>query len=313
MTAVAPDRAAGRDGRRVRGVMSRRRLLPLLDVLRGVALTLLALFAACAAVAQPAAGAWRWPVRGEVLTPFARGVDPYARGQHRGVDIAAPMGTVVRSACGGSVSFAGRVASAGRVVSVACGPWSVTYLHLGRLEARRGAHVAAGAALGTVGTSGADRSARAPHLHLGVRRRSDRLGYVDPLAFLGGHDARPGLPPLGAAPSRSRGPAGLPARLRPAPRPLARRPLPAVRRPLPAALRLLPAGRTLAPPRAGTAPASAARRAGLPLGGQWLPLGIGLAVAALAVPVLRRAATRHRRSGESAGWRRRAIRAGRPS
>ena len=44
---------------------------------------------ALALVAAPAAAAWTWPVAGPVLRPFSFGSDPYAGGQHRGVDIGA--------------------------------------------------------------------------------------------------------------------------------------------------------------------------------------------------------------------------------
>src|SRR3954470_15495817 len=47
--------------------------------------------------------AWVWPVSGEVITPYRNGTDPYANGQHRGIDIAAPFGTPVVAAAGGDV------------------------------------------------------------------------------------------------------------------------------------------------------------------------------------------------------------------
>ena len=52
-------------------------------------------------VAAPAAGAWSWPVGGAVLRPFVLGDDPYAGGQHRGIDVAAAPGESVScSDCG---------------------------------------------------------------------------------------------------------------------------------------------------------------------------------------------------------------------
>ena len=51
------------------------------------------LIAAALAAPAPASAAWVWPVSGEVITPYRNGTDPYATGQHRGIDIAAPVGT----------------------------------------------------------------------------------------------------------------------------------------------------------------------------------------------------------------------------
>ena len=67
-----------------------------------------------------AAKRWTAPVPGAPTRLFDLGPDPFARGQHRGVDLDAAPGERVRSACGGRVVFAGRVAGAG-TVSVRCG------------------------------------------------------------------------------------------------------------------------------------------------------------------------------------------------
>jgi hypothetical protein len=148
-----------------------------------VALTLLSLL-----VVAPAEAAWRWPLRGEVRRPFAVTPGrPYDAGQHRGVDLVARPGSVVRSACAGRVRFAGRLARSGGLVSVRCGALVATYLELGAVHAARGRRVGAGARLGVVGP--------AAHLHLGAREaRSGR--YVDPLTLL----RTPRAPTLGPAP-----------------------------------------------------------------------------------------------------------------
>jgi Peptidase family M23 len=161
---------------------------------------LFALVLCAAAWPTPAAAAaWTPPVPGLPTRLFDLGPDPFARGQHRGVDLDAAPGGRVRSACGGRVLFAGRVAGTG-TVSVLCGPWRATYAPLERIAVRAGARVGAGRGLGRVGAVGH------AGLHFGVRREGRRFGYVDPLRFL-------------AAPRRAPPPV-VPARLpRPASRP----------------------------------------------------------------------------------------------
>ena len=119
------------------------------------------------------------PVRGEVVRAFAYAGDPFTRGHHRGIDLAAAPGAPVRAACSGRVTFAGSAGASGRAVTIRCGAWSVTHLPLRDLAVRAGEHVVAGAPIGA--------AAAAPGhagLHLGVRRASDRLGYVDPAPLL---------------------------------------------------------------------------------------------------------------------------------
>ena len=185
----------------------------------------------------PAWAEWVWPVRGEVITPYRNGTDPYAAGQHRGIDIAAATGTPVVAAAGGEVRFAGTAGSSGLTVSVrtADGRYDTSYLHLSSTSVREGDRVAAGQSLGAVGATGT-RSSTAPHLHFGVRDAGSRHAYHDPLGFLPPPTTT--QPPRGApAPE----PAPVPVGPAPAPAPVnapATRPVP-VRRPLP---RPVPAG-----------------------------------------------------------------------
>ena len=159
----------------------------------------LAVLVAALTLAPPAAAAtdWAWPVRGDVVTPYKNGDDPYASGQHRGIDIAAPVGTRVGAAAGGRVTFAGVAGGNGLTVNVRTGDgrYDVSYLHLASAAVREGDHVDRGESLGAVGTSGS-RSVERPHLHLGVRDAGDRHAYRDPLEFL-----PPLAPPVSHAPS----------------------------------------------------------------------------------------------------------------
>ena len=172
-----------------------------------IALTLLALL-------LPAeARAWTWPVSGEVVTRYRNGPDPYAGGQHRGIDIAAPAGAAVVAGRAGTVVFAGSLGGAGLTVSVRTsdGRFDTSYLHLGSTAVARGAAVSEGDPIGTVGTSGR-MTVGEPHLHFGVRTAGTRHDYHDPLALLPPRAARepraPRAVPRPAGPRRdSRRPA----------------------------------------------------------------------------------------------------------
>ena len=166
-------------------------------------------------LAAPAhAGSWQRPVDGVLLRAFHVGANPYSAGQHRGVDLAAPLGAAVRAACSGRVSFNGRVPGGGLTVSTRCGPLIATYQQLATAAVLHGQSVVAGTRLGTVGSSG-DPHVPAPHVHLGVREAASGR-YVDPLTLFGA--GRPGVPPLLGPSPRKRPPRPGPERVR-APRP----------------------------------------------------------------------------------------------
>jgi Peptidase family M23 len=238
--------------------------------MRRILLTLTAAsFLATAALAPPdAAASWVWPVTGKVITPYRNGTDPYATGQHRGIDIAAPVGAAVRAAASGEVRFAGTAGSSGLTISIRTSEgYDTSYLHLSSIAIRAGTHVSAGERIGAVGTTGM-RSATAPHLHFGVRDAGTRHAYHDPLAFLppqAGPAPRPNPPAPApapapeprapaAAPNPAPAPQGAPA---PAPR---RTPTPVPRRtPAPA-----PRGRPAPVPRPVPAPDPRGRRAPAP-------------------------------------------------
>jgi hypothetical protein len=132
----------------------------------------------------PPALAWTWPVDGPVLRPFEFGDDPYAAGQHRGLDVGADSGDPVRAPVSGVVSFAGSVPGGGRSLTLQTSDGlSVTLVHLGGIAVARTVRVEEGAVVGRVGPSG-DAEHPVPYVHLGVRRTSEADGYLDPLGFL---------------------------------------------------------------------------------------------------------------------------------
>jgi hypothetical protein len=150
----------------------------------------------------PPALAWTWPVDGPVLEPFALGDDPYAAGQHRGLDVGAATGSRVRAPATGTVRFAGTVPGGGRTVTVLSEDgYAVTLLHLGAIAVTDGASVAEGSTVGTVGPSGDAEHPRG-YVHLGVRIAEDPNGYLDPLGFL---PAREGAPPPAPPPPEQPG------------------------------------------------------------------------------------------------------------
>lgn len=134
----------------------------------------------------PAAHAWTWPVDGPVLQPFSFDPnDPYAGGQHRGVDIgAASTGSDVLAPASGTVSYAGTLPTNGITVTIATGDgYVVTLTHLGSRSVARGDTVVEGDSIGSVGPSGTP-EVDGPYLHLGIRVVDDSNGYLDPLSLL---------------------------------------------------------------------------------------------------------------------------------
>ena len=155
---------------------------------------LVALLAAL--VLSPGASAWAWPVDGPVLRPFVSDGDPYAGGQHRGIDIGAPTGSDVRSATRGVVAFAGRLPRQGLCLTVRTEDgWSVTLVHLGSIGVPVGTQVSEGDVVGTIGPSGEPEGTE-PYVYLGIRLTADPNGYVDPLTLLPPRQAPEQVPPV---------------------------------------------------------------------------------------------------------------------
>lgn len=110
-----------------------------------------------------------WPVASRLLSRFGERMDPFS-GEgafHRGIDLAAPLGTPIRAASNGVVLQAEWMSGYGRLVVLDHGGNCRTYYaHLSGFDVVPGQEVRAGETIGRSGRSG---RATAPHLHYEVR------------------------------------------------------------------------------------------------------------------------------------------------
>lgn len=113
-----------------------------------------------------------WPVNGRVTSGFG---ERWGR-MHYGIDIAAPMGTPVRAALGGTVTYSDWAGTYGMLVTIDHGGGVETrYAHNSQLLVKVGAKVQAGQRIALVGSTGASTG---PHAHFEVLVNGERR---DPL------------------------------------------------------------------------------------------------------------------------------------
>ena len=95
---------------------------------------------------------------------------------HKGVDFRAPVGTPVYAPADGTVTFAGYQRAAGYYIIIRhTNAYSTVYMHLSKMDVRKGDHVYVGEVIARTGNTG---RTTGPHLHYEVRV-NDRA--VDPL------------------------------------------------------------------------------------------------------------------------------------
>lgn len=114
-------------------------------------------------------GMFSWPVTGTITSPFGWRSNPFGGGPefHQGLDIAAPMGTTVTAAAGGTVIMAQWYGGYGNYILIDHGGgYSTGYGHLSAIYVSVGQSVARGQAIGAVGSTG---QSTGPHLHFEVR------------------------------------------------------------------------------------------------------------------------------------------------
>lgn len=132
---------------------------------------------------------YRLPVAGPVLRPFERPEGPYGPG-HRGVDLAAPVGSAVRAAERGAIFHAGPVAGVVWVSIDHADGVRTSYGPLMALQVRSGDHVERGEIIGLLADGGHGDPEHDQGLHLGARRDGE---YIDPMRLPGIGLARPTL------------------------------------------------------------------------------------------------------------------------
>lgn len=147
---------------------------------RGTCVGLLALCVVAGSASHAlSAGTWTWPVVGPVAGSYDPPETPYGSG-HRGIDIAAPVGTVAVAPAAGVIAFAGPIGGNLFVTVDHGGGLTSTFSWVSQLLVRRGGSVAVGQPVALTGWAH-PASAVTPSLHFGVRLDG---AYQDPLDYL---------------------------------------------------------------------------------------------------------------------------------
>lgn len=117
---------------------------------------------------QVSNGFWTRPANGQYSSSFGWRVHPIynTKRQHRGADIAAPIGTPVVAAGDGVVSYAGQMGGFGNVIMITHSTngsiFTTVYAHLSKISVSSGQAVDKGGYIGAIGNTGASTG---PHLH----------------------------------------------------------------------------------------------------------------------------------------------------
>jgi murein DD-endopeptidase MepM/ murein hydrolase activator NlpD len=124
-----------------------------------------------------AAGTFRWPVRGRIISSFGEKGDG---GTNDGINVSVPEGTSVRASENGVVAYAGNeLKGYGNLILVRHeGDWVTAYAHNSELLVKRGDVVSRGQVIAKAGQTG---TVTTPQMHFELRKGSQP---VDPLKYL---------------------------------------------------------------------------------------------------------------------------------
>ncbi|MEW6622381.1 MAG: M23 family metallopeptidase [Bacillota bacterium] len=124
----------------------------------------------------------KWPVNGRITSKFGWRKSPFGTGRrefHDGLDLAASMGTLIRAAGDGKVTFSGWAPGYGRMVVISHGyGYTSYYAHNSANLVKVGDTVKKGDGIARVGTSG---RTTGPHVHFMIDHKGKR---IDPLNVL---------------------------------------------------------------------------------------------------------------------------------
>ena len=110
-----------------------------------------------------------WPIRGWLTSNFGWRNSPFTEKRlfHKGLDIAAPMGTPIYAPASGKVNFAGNNGAYGISIKINHSESITTqFAHMSKLNVKKGQRVKRGDIIGFVGNTG---RSTGPHLHYEVR------------------------------------------------------------------------------------------------------------------------------------------------
>jgi len=130
----------------------------------------------CAPMPPGAGTSWGRPMTAGTYT-ITRGYSDW----HQGIDLAAPVGTPIYAANGGTVIFAGRSNwGYGLAVVISSGPFFTLYGHMSQVNVSCGQVVGTGQQIGAVGSTG---NSSGPHLHFEILSGSIRTNPASTIAF----------------------------------------------------------------------------------------------------------------------------------